>query len=185
MWAADHCSHIHELETVGSVWVWPVKVTAWQVMCISHGESRDRSAAWCAVCCNRNRGEVCPFPSEGKSGYLFPELRVNAWHRGGTQKELPGNQTSTGHFSSVCYGKTKVHFHGFFEGKGSRFQKKTPPICGALNTDWFRKKVYVYLEDNGFLHYFNVHCLFEVGTLFSLACGLSPIIHVLILIAHE
>lgn len=128
MWAADHCSRIHGLETVGSVWVWPVKVTAWQVMCISHGESRDRSAAWCAVCCNRNRGEVCPFPSEGKSGYLFPELRVNAWHRGGTRKELPGNQTVPVIFHLFAMERQKFIFMVFLKGKVADFRKKPHPF---------------------------------------------------------
>ena len=79
-------------------------------MCVSCYESRDRNVALCAVCCNRNRGAVCPFRFEGKSGYVVSELRVNAWHTVCTWEELPGNQTMPISFHLFAMERSNFNF---------------------------------------------------------------------------
>jgi hypothetical protein len=136
------------------------------------------------VCCNRNRGAVCPFRFEGKSGYVVSELRVNAWHTVCTWEELPGNQTMPISFHLFAMERSNFNFMIFLKGNVVDLRKENYPFVLAWTMITLGER-YIYL-DNGFLHYFNAHCLFDVRTfLFSLDYGLPPAMHVLIPIAHK
>lgn len=99
----------------------------------SRNESEVQNVALCAVSCNRNRGAVCPSPSQGKSDCQSQSSGYSRYlAHSRYMEELPGNQTVLVFFNLFAVERAKVIS---LEGNVAGLRKKNPLIHVPLDTN--------------------------------------------------